>query len=80
MSSPYVAKCPKGSRMRIVERIQLERFRADWKYHHPLAAEQLTWAGDEVEVVDVAFSITAEIRATWDAEFAVNLAIRMRRV
>jgi hypothetical protein len=55
MSQPYVAQYPKGRRVRIAAREQLERFRTEWQLHHPLTSEQLDWAGDEVEVIEVAF-------------------------
>ena len=49
-----LARYPRGRRVRIATRLQLERFKADWRFHHPLTAEQLDWAGDDVEVIEVA--------------------------
>lgn len=36
--------------MRIVDRGRLEEFARTWKYHHPLAPEQMAFAGSEVVV------------------------------
>ena len=49
-----LARYSKGRHVRIASRQRLERFKADWRFHHPLTAEQLDWAGDEVEVIEVA--------------------------
>jgi hypothetical protein len=52
MARPF-PRYPKGRRVRIAGRLELERFRTDWRLHHPLTEEQLDWAGEEVEVMDV---------------------------
>ena len=52
MSQPYAKRFPVGSRVRIAPRPLLELFLASWRCHHPLTAEQLGWAGDEVEVIE----------------------------
>jgi hypothetical protein len=46
-------KYPQGRRVCIATRLELERFKADWRLHHPLTEEQLDWAGEEVEVIEV---------------------------
>jgi len=52
---PMKADFPPGARVRIVDRPALERFRRDWRYHHPLEPEQLTFAGAPATVNDVGF-------------------------
>jgi hypothetical protein len=54
-SRPYVEQFPIGSRVQVADRAQLERFQAEWHYHHPLAAEQLAYAGHDAVVREVAF-------------------------
>ena len=39
--SAYKPAFPIGSQVRIASLPQLQRFRATWKYHHPLTLEQL---------------------------------------
>ena len=51
----YSAEFPEGSRVRIAEVLQLEEFRREWKYHHPIQIEQLQFAGAEAEVLKVMF-------------------------
>ena len=51
----YREEFPKGSTVRIADLSALERFRADWKFHHPLAAEQLHYAGREATVDTVGY-------------------------
>jgi hypothetical protein len=52
---PYEALFPEGSKVRITGRAELERFRESWKFHNPLAVEQLTFAGQSSRVSKVAF-------------------------
>ena len=54
-SRPYIEQFPVGTRVRIVDHAQLERFRADWHYHHPLAPEQRAYAGHDAAVREVSF-------------------------
>lgn len=55
MSTPYTARFDVGTRVRVAELAQLERFRSEWKYHHPLSAEQLRFAGSEAAIQEVGF-------------------------
>ena len=54
-ANPYQEKFPKGSRVRIAPRADLERFKSEWKFHHPLASEQLDFAGVVATVEAVGF-------------------------
>jgi hypothetical protein len=47
----YKAAFPEGSKVRVADRVFLERFMSEWKYHHKLQPEQLAHA-DEVAVVE----------------------------
>jgi hypothetical protein len=40
----YNAEYPVGTRVRIADRQNLEKFIKDWKYHNPLRLEQLSYA------------------------------------
>ena len=53
--APYVERFPVGTAVRIVDRDQLDAFRATWRYHHPLDADQLRFAGEEAQVAEVGF-------------------------
>ncbi len=55
MSIPYQEQFPKGSRVRIVDRPALERFKSEWKDHHPLAPEQLDYAERITTVASVGY-------------------------
>src|SRR4030095_9833128 len=46
----YEPKFAVFTRVRIVDRGRLEEFARTWKYHHPLAPEQMAFAGSEVIV------------------------------
>jgi hypothetical protein len=46
---------PVGSTVVIAALAALEAFRRDWKYHHPIAAEQLKYAGQTSRVVTVEY-------------------------
>jgi hypothetical protein len=52
---PYTALFPAGSQVRITDRLVLERFFKTWKYHNPLKAEQLPFAGKVAIVSRVGF-------------------------
>ena len=50
MTKPYQGKFVKGSRVRVANRAELDRFRREWTLHNPLAEAQLEFAGT-VDVV-----------------------------
>ena len=52
---PYNELFPVGSTVKIGSREQLEEFQRTWKYHHPLLAEQLRYAGRDASVRKVGF-------------------------
>ena len=52
---PYREAFPKGTSVRIADLSALERFRAEWKFHHPLVTEQLEYAGREARVATVGY-------------------------
>lgn len=51
----YEPEFPVGTRVRIVELEALEQFQQEWKWHHPVRDEQLSFAGHEAHVASVAF-------------------------
>jgi hypothetical protein len=51
----YKEKYPPGTFVRIVDRSSLEEFRQTWRYHHPVASEQLEYAGSTAKVASVGF-------------------------
>jgi hypothetical protein len=51
----YREDFPKGTLVRIPDLPALERFRAEWKYHHPLTLEQLEYAGRKAKVIDIGY-------------------------
>jgi hypothetical protein len=65
-SRPYVEQFPSGTRVRIADRAQLERLRAEWHYHHPLAPEQLAYADREALVRQVSFYHGGDVLYTLD--------------
>jgi hypothetical protein len=50
-NGPYREDFPKGSKVKIVSRAKLERFRESWKLHHQLEAEQINYA-DRIAIVE----------------------------
>jgi hypothetical protein len=52
---PYTAQFPRGTRVRIVSREDLEDFRESWRFHNPLSSEQLRYAAREATVKEVGF-------------------------
>jgi hypothetical protein len=52
---PYKEAFPAGSTIKIRARDFLERFKREWKFHHPLTEEQLTSAGKTDVVKGAAF-------------------------
>lgn len=55
LRGPLNEDFPKGSVVRIRSLAELERFRAEWKLHHPLQVGQLTFAGKTARVKEVSF-------------------------
>ncbi|MGN6749073.1 MAG: hypothetical protein ACTHJS_10825 [Xanthobacteraceae bacterium] len=51
----YKENFPAGSRVRIAEMAQLEKFQRTWRYHHKLEPMQLAYAGKLAEVKAVSF-------------------------
>jgi len=51
----YKENFPIGSQVRIADIAELERFRATWRLHNPLAPEQLAWASHRAKVAEVGF-------------------------
>jgi hypothetical protein len=52
---PYQEKFPVGTAVRVGELEELEHFRAQWRFHHPLESEQLTFAGRSATIATVGF-------------------------
>src|ERR1700722_14042410 len=50
---PYTELFPVGSTVRVALRPDLERFLATWKFHNPLLAEQLAFAGSCATITEV---------------------------
>jgi hypothetical protein len=53
--APYKEAFPRGTYIRVADRAFLERFMNEWKLHHKLQHKQLTYAGQEARVKEVAF-------------------------
>jgi len=51
----YKERFPVGSRVRIAEMTELEKFRRTWLHHHTLEPTQLVYAGKFAEVKAVSF-------------------------
>ena len=54
-SQPYVEAFPRGTRVRVLDLEALERFRAEWKWRHPIQPEQMHYAGADAIVESVGF-------------------------
>ena len=52
---PYAELFPVGTRVQVVPRSRLQDFHNTWRYHHPLQTEQLSFAGHQATVSEVAF-------------------------
>lgn len=61
---PYKERFPIGVRVRIAPREQLEAFRRNWRFHHPLAADQLAFGGQDATVGWVGFYHDGDILYT----------------
>ena len=51
----YSEDFPVGTMVRITEREHLESFQREWRWHHPLEASQLSFAGQTAQVRKVSF-------------------------
>lgn len=49
--SPYNAEFPVGTWVHVADRQALEKFMAEWKWHHPVKTSQLQFAGRRAQVV-----------------------------
>jgi hypothetical protein len=72
---PYKEQFPVGTQVRIKDRAFLERFKAEWKVHHPLSLEQLSAAGRVDNVRGASFYhggdvlyVLEETPGTWHEE------------
>jgi hypothetical protein len=54
-NGPYEADYPKGTFVRVIASTELQKFKEEWRYHHPLQQEQLAFGGAVAKVVDVAY-------------------------
>ena len=52
---PYDSAFEPGMPVRVRTRAELETFRAAWRYHHPLAPEQIEYAGKITRVTEVGY-------------------------
>ncbi len=52
---PYNAEFPAGTWVQVVDRLALEQFCAEWKWHNPLTPDQLVHAGKTVQVKSVGY-------------------------
>lgn len=52
---PYNEQFPVGTRVQIAPQERLDEFKRSWRYHHPLTAEQLAFAGQPAVVRKVGF-------------------------
>lgn len=55
MGELYKATFPEGSKVRVISKTALEAFVRDWKYHHKLQPEQMSYAGVIATVKKVSF-------------------------
>ena len=53
--TPYRERFTVGVLVRVLSRSELERFSIEWKWHHPLQKEQLSFADAVAKVRDVSF-------------------------
>lgn len=51
----YSEDFPVGTMVRIADRDSLEAFRGEWRWHHPLEATQLPYAGETAQIKNVSF-------------------------
>ena len=62
----YQEKFPVGTTVRIAGLPELERFRSEWRFHHPLEANQLGFAGRSTAVATVGFYHGGDVLYTLD--------------
>ena len=54
-NGPYREEFPAGMRVRVKDSAVLQRFRREWKFHHPLTDEQMAFASRVATVQSVSF-------------------------
>jgi hypothetical protein len=59
-NGPYNADFSEGVKVRIKSFSFLNEFRRSWKYHHPLQANQLQYAGQIATVASVSYAYGAD--------------------
>jgi hypothetical protein len=52
---PYKEEFPKGSQVKIADRVFLEDFLRTWKFHHKLEPDQLRFADKTAKVKSIGF-------------------------
>ena len=55
LNGPYSPDFPEGTLVRVRHSDALRKFKSEWKLHHPLADEQLKFAGATAPVISVSF-------------------------
>ncbi|HTL79246.1 MAG TPA: hypothetical protein VL136_07540 [Candidatus Babeliales bacterium] len=63
---PYHAEFPVDTDVRIADLPKLERFRREWRFHHPLEPKQLDFAGRSARVTSVGFYHGGDVLYTLD--------------
>ncbi len=53
--APYHERFPVGTHVAVASRERLEEFARTWRFHHPLTAEQVSFAGRGAIVCEVSF-------------------------
>ena len=53
--APYKEEFPIGRLVRVVPRERLEDFKRTWRFHHPLAPDQLSFGGRDAKVREVTY-------------------------
>jgi len=64
---PYHERFPVGSRVTVAPRERLEEFIRTWRFHHPLTAQQLSFAGRGATVREVSFYHGGDVLYTLDS-------------
>lgn len=80
--TPYREKFPAGSKVRIKDKSKLEDFRRTWKFHNPISAEQIGYAGNQDSVVGVAWSFPSSdaLRKRLDNDSSSTRLIKVIKV
>jgi hypothetical protein len=63
---PYQERFPVGTSVAVASRERLEEFARTWRFHHPLSAEQLSYAGRAATVREVSFYHGGDVLYTLD--------------